>query len=131
MRRKLTVMTLAVYWLVLFIGTHVQIPSEVNQVLQEGNDKLIHAGMYALLAILWGTWRSTLTTWTWRETVHGIIILALYGMADELLQIPVGRNGDFADWLADCFGLCTGFIICGSIFAVLPRLARSRPSASA
>ncbi|MEX0725471.1 MAG: VanZ family protein [Planctomycetaceae bacterium] len=130
MRSKLAVMMLAGYWLVLFIGTHIHIPSDVNKVLQEGSDKLIHAAMYALLAILWAVWRSSTTNWNWKETVQGIVVLALYGMCDELLQIPVGRHADVADWFADCVGLVAGFTVWWSAIVLFPRSAPSHTSPS-
>ena len=129
-RSKFAVMMLASYWMVLFIGTHIHIPSDVNKVLQEGSDKLIHAGMYAVLAVLWAAWRSSMNHWNWRETVQGIAILALYAMGDELLQIPVGRHADVADWFADCLGLVVGFTFWWSAVVLFPRSAPSQTSPS-
>ena len=36
------------------------------------------------------------------------LVIAVYGIVDELLQIPVGRNADIADWIAGLHGCCGG-----------------------
>ena len=78
-------------------------------------------GLGVLLS-LWGQLKSS--NWP----LISIIAIALYGAADELLQIPVGRQAEFADWIADMAGAATG--IATTALLTAPRwvaaLARSR-----
>ncbi len=45
-------------------------------------------------------------------------VLAIYGVLDELLQIPVGRTASFYDFVADLVG-----VVFGSLLAILLRKA--------
>jgi len=71
----------------------------------ENQDKLYHAGAYSIMGLL--AWRS------FQHLVSSPIILALlsitfcslYGLSDEWHQsFVVGRESDFADWVADTSG---------------------------
>ena len=72
------------------------------------NDKLAHAGAYAVLGatLAWGHYRSE-GRWS-----HGWFLLAgaLYGVTDEFHQMFVpGRSPDPADLAADLVGVLLGY----------------------
>ena len=117
--RRLTAAALVVYWVALFVGTHI--PRAPSIPLDQG-DKLMHAGAYAMLTLLagvcWSAWRGSLGL---RVLVLLAGALAIYAALDELTQIPVGRDGDWRDWLADVFG-----IACGIVALLLLQLIRNR-----
>lgn len=114
MLRIVSLGTLGVYWLVIFIGTHM--PQGV-QGLGRFNDKFLHFGAYAGLAFLLAAALTTL------RVRHGavrlpLIISAVYGCLDELSQIPVpGRHAEFLDWVADVAGAGFG-VLAFSIFSL-------------
>ena len=94
-RRALRVIT-ALYWVTIFVLTHIpRVPQVPGPQL---SDKLIHAVAYFILALLLMCWLGP--KWAWRVLAIGLI----YGAIDELLQIPVGRGCELADWVADGIG---------------------------
>lgn len=99
--RKLAVAALACYWVALFIATHL--PQSVGIPLEQ-SDKSVHlvayCGLALLLCFVWWL-RRPFGRW---QAIAVLAILALYGAADEITQIPVGRHCDFFDWLADVSG---------------------------
>ncbi len=63
------------------------------------NDKLMHAGVFCALMLLWQAGFSG-------RLLLGILSLALYGGLVELAQhYYTNRMGDWWDWLADLSGL--------------------------
>ena len=113
---------LAAYWLALFIGTHVPRPPELLTI--EHGDKYLHTSAYAGLAVLCGWYlatRGTLVAWHYGAT---FIVLAVYGAADELLQVPVNRHADVADWLADAGGVMLGLTVFWLMTATWRRIPR-------
>jgi membrane associated rhomboid family serine protease len=80
-----------------------------------GVDKVVHAGLFALLAV----------TGRWAGARSGplAVLLVLYAGVSEVVQhvTPLSRTGSVADWLADVVGLLVGL----AIWAQLPR--RSPP----
>ena len=70
-----------------------------------GVDKLVHAGLFAALALS-GRWAGI------RGSVLAAI-LALYAAVSEVLQglTPLDRSASAADWLADVAGLLLGLAL--------------------
>jgi VanZ family protein len=69
-------------------------------------DKLAHAGVFAVLAML-----VTKASDRW---LFALIIVSLYGISDELHQAGVpGRTADPYDWLADTLGASLGSALVG------------------
>ena len=97
---------LAVYWLAIFTLTHVPISPPPTAV--PNADKIAHLLVYGLLAVLYFAARSTVRPLVRSDYLTGLLIFALYGVADELLQIPVGRTCDALDWVADITGALAG-----------------------
>jgi VanZ family protein len=96
----------AVYWLGLFIITHIPAPRLPYVPV---TDKTAHFVSYALLAIA----LSISLTLSGRSNVAVIVLalLLLYGAIDEWLQIPVNRSCELADWYADAAGAAAGVVI--------------------
>ncbi len=95
---------LPVYWVALFIGTHIPKVS-LGRRTPENADKLVHLVVFGLLAFLW--WRfvqvrrgrvDELFPWI------AVVVLAAYAVVDESLQELVGRSFEFYDWIADVSG---------------------------
>lgn len=95
-----------IYWTALFVATHVPVPHIPG--LPENSDKGMHLVAYAGLAWWLGLWR--MLRGERRVPVAGVVLVVcvVYGAADELLQIPVGRQADVRDWLADACGALLG-----------------------
>lgn len=110
---------LLVYWAALATGTHV--PAYVLGPASY-NDKVAHflgyCGLAFLMCFTWATHRlfrlrSALVIW-------GVVII--YGVVDELLQIPVpGRTGDVMDWVADASGALLGILVFSLVLAIVHR----------
>jgi len=98
---------LAGYWIVLFISTHIPLPSVKG--LPQHSDKPVHSFAYMVLSYLIMLWFSAR-----RPEGRGRYLLALavtfcYGILDELLQYPVkSRTPDLFDLFADWIGSLTG-----------------------
>lgn len=106
----------AVYWLLIFGGTHAAgsaLPSVGNL------DKLAHGGAFAGLAFL--LCGSMACFWRPGPALYAanIAVVAGYGIADELTQMLVkDRSADPLDWLADVMGAIAGTFL----FALAARL---------
>jgi VanZ family protein len=100
--------TLAVYWTALFIGTHMPLPQLKE--MPRFSDKVMHFGAYAGLAFLLGLWRSARRGYARGVPWTILLVVALYGVADELLQIPVNRSAEVADFTADMLGGMLGLV---------------------
>ena len=99
---------LLVYWGALFYGTHTKVPEGL---LPGNSDKFIHFWAYAGLGILLMSFRSTFGVYPWISVFLCWVLLALYGVFDELTQLLVNRNADLNDWLCDLAGASTGLAI--------------------
>jgi len=107
--RRLISFVLAVYWSALFVSTHVPVPQSFD--FPEGSDKGLHWAAYAGLGFLSCLWRSVRIKRFTAGQYAGIgIVLAIYGLADELLQIPVHRTADVVDYLFDLLGIGSGLL---------------------
>jgi len=93
------------YWCLIFTATHVPVP-KTN--LPANSDKLVHLVMYGGLSFLLAGWLAAKGKRGLRVIAAVFAITAVYAVADELLQIPVGRTADVIDWLADCAGSLLG-----------------------
>jgi VanZ family protein len=79
-------------------------------------DKVAHFGMYGALAFLL-SWFVALRTPDVEATAHGLwrylvawLVIAAYGMADEVTQPAFGRTFDLLDWGADLVGATCGLL---------------------
>ncbi|MBM80643.1 MAG: hypothetical protein CMJ78_08630 [Planctomycetaceae bacterium] len=98
------------YWLALFIATHLPEPESLMP--KKVSDKWLHFGAYFGLAVLLSSFCSVKTNTSLKTRAYlPAIALLLYGIADELLQIPVNRTCDVMDWLADSAGVVVGVAV--------------------
>ena len=96
---------LLVIVIALAIMTHVPIPRSVQQI--RVSDKLVHLLAYFPLGLLLPAC-----------AIRGLgrvgiclLVIAGWGILDELLQIPVGRTASVYDWLADLAGATAGCVV--------------------
>jgi VanZ family protein len=106
--RKIAAVMLGLYWVALFILLHIPIQSPVKI---SNADKVAHLVLYGTLATLLCLWMATSGRLTWKRMFQCYAFLAIYAVVDELLQIPVGRSCEAADWLADMIGIGLAFLI--------------------
>ena len=93
---------LAVIWISLVILTHIPVPQTVQGL--GVSDKLIHLVGYFPLGLLLPACRVRgCETW-WRC----LIVIGIYGLLDEVFQMPVGRTASVFDWVADVLGILLG-----------------------
>jgi VanZ family protein len=88
-----------------------------------GSDKVVHAGLYAVLGMALGFGRVRSAA----PPPHLLLIFvgALYGVTDELHQMFVrGRSPDWADWVADLVGVVIGYFL---IVTLLTRRTSTTP----
>jgi hypothetical protein len=67
-----------------------------------GVDKLVHASLFAALALTGG--------WAGISRVVLVPVLVLYGAASEVIQGLIGRDAAVGDWLADVVGVLLGLL---------------------
>jgi VanZ family protein len=105
--RQATLLALVVYWIALFVGTHMPVPRGTNL---ENSDKWIHffayAGLGGLMTLAAG-WRSQAGLRLWHLALIAVS-LAAFGGFDELTQPLAGRDADWLDWFADVGGVIAG-----------------------
>ncbi len=117
-RRRLARWCLAVYWVLLVLGTHW--PKELlpGAGRMAPSDKTLHFFAYAILA---GLLAFVLTerrdpprmadqaiwpVWAW--SLAALAIAVAFGLFDEVTQPWTGRDFEWADWLADTAGATAG-----------------------
>ena len=120
--RRWILAALACYWVAMFAGTHVPLPPPVDD-LPDGSDKVFHFCGYAGLAFLLGALHVAAGSWRRRTPAFVLAVIAAYSVADELLQIPVGRTADLYDLLADWAGATLGLAALCVCRRVLARAA--------
>ncbi len=71
----------------------------------ETNDKFVHAGLFALLAL--SGLLAELAPWPL------VVLLVAYAGLSEVLQavLPINRDGDVHDSLADCVGIAVATLL--------------------
>jgi VanZ family protein len=104
--RRLVGPVLAVYWLAMFLGTHW--PRFHLENFPSNTDKFLHFSAYAGLGFLLAAYRSQKRLLGLRQFAEIFALTIVYAVADELLQIPVGRDCEFLDGVADAAGSLTG-----------------------
>jgi VanZ family protein len=102
---------LIAYCLLIFVQSSSELPVELPGVPYL--DKVLHAGGYGLLGILF--YRAYRSRWPsasgWTMANASLLSAAFYGMTDEIHQYFVpGRSADPWDWLADTIGAMLGVV---------------------
>jgi len=101
--------TLPAVCLLLWCGLIFQLSSQPTLPAPDlfaGQDKLIHAVAYALMAwLFWSTWHGALIGNISLLAVLTVVFCSAYGAGDEWHQSFVqGRDASIYDWLADTSG---------------------------
>lgn len=109
----LLIVALALYWPLTFLATHLPVRGLRSSGMNL--DKVFHFGSFGILGFLLTGELALRNSWHWKWAGVAILICAVYGVLDELTQIPVGRTADPWDWLADVLGATAGAIVAGSI----------------
>jgi VanZ family protein len=105
---RLATCVLAIYWLLLFTGTHIPtIPKFAPRMW----DKAQHFGAFFGLALLL-CWVIPTRHSAWQKFLTVAVIAMLYGAFDELTQGFVrGRSTDIRDFIADSLGIWTAISV--------------------
>ena len=106
--RRIAYGVLGLYWLTLFVLTHVPRLPTPPEMLK--SDKVGHFLAYGLLTVLFMTARATKVELRRVDYFKAFFILGVYGAFDELSQIPVGRSAELLDWCADLTGIGLGLL---------------------
>jgi len=117
---------LALAWMALLFYLSHQ-PGLNTPMLFSGQDKVLHAAVYAVLALLLLAAQPRQEQgYSWRQLGISALIASLYGLSDEIHQyfIP-GRSPDVLDWAADS----AGALIAASLLAWLSRRSNSAAAA--
>jgi VanZ family protein len=110
-RRKLTIISLLIYWPAIFYLAHRPVPGWVYEA--QVSDKSLHFLAYLVLVfLLWSAighgkkvnWRKAITWWI-------LFVVVWYGVIDELLQGYVGRTCAVSDFVANLAGTLTGLVL--------------------
>ena len=97
---------LTLYWLAMFLATHVPVPKLPAEAA--GADKLVHLLGYGGLGLLFAFWTALRRRLTALVVLSLWGIIAAYGVLDEWLQQFVNRTTDLGDWTADVTGAAIG-----------------------
>jgi VanZ family protein len=120
--RRVLLAVLLLYWGALFASTHIPLPETDSQF----NDKLAHLVAYGILAFLLA-WLASHKLGSLPLAALVMSVVAVYGLLDELLQIPVSsRTADPWDWVADVAGAACGLVFFLACQFVTRQLFRKR-----
>jgi len=124
--RRLSLL-LALAWMALLFYLSHQ-PSIETPTLFSGQDKVLHAAVYALLGLLLlAAQPRQAQGYSWQQVGISALIASLYGLSDEIHQYFVpGRSNEILDWVADTVGA----LIAASLLAWLSRKWKSAGAAS-
>jgi VanZ family protein len=123
--RALLLAILVCFWTAMFAGTHwLNLPIGA---FPTDFDKLLHwsanCGLAFLIAVCLSTWRPV-----GLKALGGIFaVVFAYAIFDEVSQIPVGRDCEFFDAVADCAGGLTGLAAFVALRYAVQRFAAARP----
>ena len=106
-RIRTTRFALSVYWLTMFLGTHMP-AGQVEAISQF--DKFIHTAAFAVLAFFIAHYRSLLGPMTRGAYLSIFVAVLAYAAFDEMTQQFAGREGDLLDWFADLGGALLGLV---------------------
>lgn len=115
--KKVATPAAAIYWLALYVGTHI--PNPEMLIGAHVSDKVLHFsayfGLYLVLAV---RIRILSDAWpTMRQTIILAAMTSLYSAFDEITQgIPIiNRHPDLMDAVADCSGVVSAILVIGIV----------------
>lgn len=117
---------LIAYCLLIFLQSSSDNPVDLPPIANV--DKVLHAGAYGLLGILF--YRAYRSRWPsasgWTMANASLLSAAFYGLTDEIHQYFVpGRSADPWDWLADTVGAMLGVAAYHALLHLQSRRAAS------
>jgi VanZ family protein len=101
------VVALALWTLVIFVGTHL--PPESVSLPGENLDKILHVAAYAV----WGGLAGVALAPNPRTFMALLAAGLVLGGLDEGSQPLMGRDAEVLDLLADLFGVALGLLVTG------------------
>jgi VanZ family protein len=110
-RHKYILLSLGLYWPVLFISTHIPMPNLVQTTGM--SDKTMHVLAYGVLIFLVYLSLRPYQRINWTKALPWLLLAAMvwYCAIDEWLQGKVGRTPDLYDFLADLSGAVGALLI--------------------
>jgi VanZ family protein len=103
-------LALAVYWIALFIATHI--PIERVPPAATTYDKVAHLVAFAGLGALFAaTWEISAGRLNARHLLRAWFVIMLYAAFEESTQPIVNRHASILDWLADAVGAAIGLLL--------------------
>ena len=104
-RHKYIVISLGIYWMLIFVLTHMPVPDIARQ--SGMSDKTMHVMAYFILTFLIWCAVSPYQRIEWNKPkIWGIVaVIVWYGAIDEYLQGFVGRSVELHDFIANLFGM--------------------------
>lgn len=111
-KEKIPHVALLLYWVTLFILTHINVNPEMLRKIQ-ASDKKLHFLVFLVLAFLFFNCFGSAARIDWKRKINWLFsaILIIYAALDEYLQGFVGRNVSFADFIANLAGIIVGLLI--------------------
>ncbi len=121
---RLATCVLAVYWLLLFTGTHVPQLPEISPRI---SDKMLHLSAFFGLATLL-CWVVPTREHIWRKFIIVTAVTLTYAAFDEITQSFVrGRTTDIKDFAADTLGVLSAITLYAVVRRLIPRWSKPLP----
>lgn len=114
-RRKLLWTVTTLYWIVIFVSTHIPVERLPKLPLSDKTEHVVMMGVLASLLMI----VVPLSKPRWNAPVAVLTICMIYGAIDEWLQIPVNRSCDLFDWYADTTGAAIGVVVVSAVRRVV------------
>ena len=106
-RVRLGIIGLALYWVTIFVGTHLPAGPKVAAKV---DDKIVHFLAYFGLAVF--LCYVTTSAASWRRFGIVALVAMAYGAIDELTQLLVpSRTASFLDYAADLGGIFSAILL--------------------
>ncbi|MGV3482977.1 MAG: VanZ family protein [Planctomycetaceae bacterium] len=122
---RLATCVLALYWLLIFTGTHLPTLPKMSPVV---TDKLLHFTAFFGLSILL-CWVIQTRRHVWQKFAWVAVIAISYAGFDEITQSFVrGRTTDVKDFAADCLGIFTAIALYAALRWALPQWTSATPA---
>lgn len=97
------------FLLAMYVATHMPVSIEAPI---SHTDKLFHFFAYMTLSIgMLSAWEFSVGLLRPPHYFTVWLVGTLYGVIDEITQIPVGRTADGVDWLCDVGGILMGLML--------------------
>lgn len=110
-QRKISLLTLALYWPALIVFAHIHIPKSVRDA--DVSDKSLHFQAYLVLTFLVWFAVKPQEKVNWRKIPAWLIFFSLtaYGAIDEVIQGHIGRSCDPMDLATNVTGILCGLLL--------------------